>query len=69
MCARDLLQGFKSKIETDSQLSEDEILVTPLIGDKQLCETTVLIPIDGVVKLVRIVAREIGVYEGLQVSQ
>ena len=65
MSAKDLLQGFKNKIETDSAIDESDVLVTPLIGNKEQCEATVLIPMDGMVKLVRIVVNEIGVYQGL----
>ena len=66
MSARELLQGFKNKIEVDSHLNESEVTVTPLTCEsKEKCELTVLVPIDGSIKLLRVTVNEIGTYEGL----
>lgn len=63
--ARSLLQNLKDSIETQSQIAETETRVTPISGDIREAAATVLVPIEGQIKVFEIRAREVGTYEGL----
>ncbi len=66
MQARSLVQTLKDSLETQSQLSESELLVTPISGDQKNAAATVMVFIEGQARLFEVKVRDVGTYRGLE---
>lgn len=47
---------------------EDKSLCTPISGTAKEAKLTVLLPVEGKIRLVEIRAKELGMYEGLELQ-
>lgn len=67
MKARQLLQSLKDLLKVNSEISEQDIQCSVTSDDLRTAEATICIPVEGKVRLFKVRAVEIGVYDGLEV--
>ena len=65
MQAFDLLQVLRNQVQIQSQVSETEVMTTPIHGDQKEAVINVIFPIEGQMRVVEIRARQMGTYSGL----
>lgn len=66
MTAKSILQSLKSNLERESQFSEENVLVQMQASEKAY-KVTVLIPIEGKVRLIEVTAKDLGISDGINV--
>jgi hypothetical protein len=65
--ARQLLQSLKDLLKVNSELSEQDIQCSVTSDNSKIAEATICVPVEGKIRLFKVKAVEIGVYEGLEV--
>lgn len=66
MQARQLLQGLADQIQVQSQVQETEVRCTPISASTKEAAMTVLVPIEGSIRVLEVHVKESGTYEGLE---
>ena len=66
MEAKNLLQELRSKISTDSEITENEAVVSSISGTDKEASVTVFWPVEGVIRVFEVRAKEMKPYLGLE---
>lgn len=67
MDAKKILQSLKNKLEIDSTFDSKEIESSNIYGTEKTAELTVIIPIEGCLRLIKIKAEDLGLYCGVEI--
>lgn len=67
MKARQWLRRIQTDAERDPELAQDSVLIS-ISGTEENARAIIALNVEGKVKLFEIVARELGVYEGLDAA-